>query len=326
MIGLLFTLCLFGTVKLSDITDLQVQTVRRGDNTTIKCDQKAAKDHLLVWYQQSLGKLPQYIVRPFVSEVNSPQESKKEVTYRFKNSRFTVDNKTFDLSINGIKEEDVGIYFCANLKSAALEFLSGTLLLFADEKTDHHPPPKPAIKNEEAVKLQCSVQAVTLSCSGDHSVYWIRHGSGESHPGIICIHPHTSDACKKSSETDSPPQSCVYKLPKRNFSLSDAGAHYCAVAECGDEAESTGKENISWTVVVLITSNVISVIVIAVLGGLLCKKQQEGSVSGHQDNSKHEVEDTDALNYATVKFAKKPPSRAPTVEESQDIYSQVKVR
>uniref|UniRef100_A0A3B4CSN6 Ig-like domain-containing protein n=1 Tax=Pygocentrus nattereri TaxID=42514 RepID=A0A3B4CSN6_PYGNA len=172
-------------VKLSDITDLQVQTVRRGDNTTIKCDQKAAKDHLLVWYQQSLGKLPQYIVRPFVSEVNSPQESKKEVTYRFKNSRFTVDNKTFDLSINGIKEEDVGIYFCANLKSAALEFLSGTLLLFA----------------------------------GDHSVYWIRHGSGESHPGIIY-----------------------------------------------------------------------------------------------------------ALNYATVKFAKKPPSRAPTVEESQDIYSQVKVR
>ncbi|XP_037399779.1 uncharacterized protein LOC119264852 [Pygocentrus nattereri] len=228
MIGLLFTLCLFGTVKSSDITDLQVQTVRRGDNTTIKCHQKAAKDDLLFWYQQSLGKLPQYIVRPFVKAM-----------YRFKNSRFTVDNKTFDLSINGVKEEDIGIYFCANLKSGALEFLSGTLLLFADEKTDHHPPPEPAIKNKEAVKLQCSVQAVTLSCSGDHSVSWIRHGSGESHPGIIYIHPHTSDECKKSSETDSPTQSCVYKLPKRNLSLSDAGTHYCAVAECEHEAEST---------------------------------------------------------------------------------------
>ncbi|KAL7880038.1 hypothetical protein SRHO_G00022920 [Serrasalmus rhombeus] len=129
MIGLLFTLCLFGTVKSSDITDLQVQRVRWGDNTTIKCHQ--AKDDLLVWYQQSLGKLPQYIVRPFVSGVNSPQESKKEAMYRFKNSRFTVDTEMFDLSINGVKEDDVGMYFCGKGKSGALEFLSGTLLLFA---------------------------------------------------------------------------------------------------------------------------------------------------------------------------------------------------
>uniref|UniRef100_A0AAR2KG17 Ig-like domain-containing protein n=1 Tax=Pygocentrus nattereri TaxID=42514 RepID=A0AAR2KG17_PYGNA len=270
----------FLSVKSSDIVDLQVQTVRLGDNTTIKCDQKEAKDNLLYWYQQSLGKLPQYIVRPFVTEVNSPQES-PQVRYRFgrafENSRFTVDKETFDLSINGVEKEDIGIYFCGNSKSAVLEFLSGTLLLFAgncehiycyccfvliidvsfislyllhlliyfkDEKTDHHPPPDPAIKNEEAVKLQCSVQAVTLSCSGDHSVSWIRHGSGESHPGIIYIHPHTSDECKKSSETDSPPQSCVYKLPKRKLSLSDAGTYYCAVAECGDEAESTGKGDV----------------------------------------------------------------------------------
>ncbi|XP_036419483.1 uncharacterized protein LOC118803085 isoform X2 [Colossoma macropomum] len=320
MIGLLFTLCLFVTVKTADILDLQVQTVRLGDNTAIKCDQKAAKDDLLVWYQQSLGKLPQYIVRTSVTET---------VNYRlyntFKNSRFTVDKETFDLSINGVKEEDIGIYFCGKGQTNTVEFISGTLLLFADEKTDHHPPPESAIKNEEPVKLQCSVQAVTLSCSGEHSLYWIRHGSGESHPGIIYIHPHTSDECKKSSETDSPTQSCVYKLPKRNLSLSDAGTHYCAVAACGDEAKSTKVDNNSW-IVALVTSNVISVIVNMVLGGLLCKKQQKGSVSGHQENSKHEVEDTDVLNYATVKFAQKPPSRAPRVKESQDIYSQVKVR
>ncbi|KAL6490440.1 hypothetical protein MHYP_G00007850 [Metynnis hypsauchen] len=180
MIGLLFTLCLFGAVKTSDIVDLQVQTVRRGDDVTVKCDQKTDKDDL-VWYQQSLGKLPQYI-------------------------------------------------------------------------------------------------------------------------------------------------SCIYKLPKRNLSLSDAGTHYCAVAECKHEAESTEGENNSWIDVALVTSNVISVIVIMVLGGLLCKKQQKGSVSGQQENSKHEVEDADALNYATVKFAQKPPSRAPRVKESQDIYSQLKVR
>ncbi|XP_036419481.1 uncharacterized protein LOC118803084 [Colossoma macropomum] len=327
MIGLLFTLCLFVTVKTADILDLQVQTVRRGDNTTIKCDRITNKNDSLVWYQQSLGKLPQYIVRTFVTE-KSRQESKTEVKHRFDNTfkdYFAVNKETFDLSINGVKEEDIGIYFCGKGQTNTVEFISGTLLLFADEKTDHHPPPESAIKNEEPVKLQCSVQAVTLNCSGEHSVYWIRHGSGESHPGIIYIHPHTRDECEKSSETDSPTQSCVYKLPKRNLSLSDAGTHYCAVAECGDEAKSNGKDNTSW-IVALVTSNVISVIVITVLGGLLCKKQQKGSVSGHQGNSKHEVEDTDVLNYATVKFAQKPPSRAPRVKKSQDIYSQVKVR
>ncbi|KAL7876181.1 hypothetical protein AOLI_G00111440 [Acnodon oligacanthus] len=93
-----------------------------------------------------------------------------------------------DLSINGVKKEDVGIYFCGKGKTNTLEHLSGTLLLFA---------------------------------------------------GFIYIHPHTSDECEKSSETDSPTQSCVCKIPKRNLSLSDAGTYYCAVAACGDEAEST---------------------------------------------------------------------------------------
>ncbi|XP_036452832.1 uncharacterized protein LOC118826048 [Colossoma macropomum] len=258
MSGLLLTFCLCVTVKTSDITDLQVQTVRRGGEVTVKCDQEAAKDDL-VWYQQSLGKLPQYIVRKVMTKANSPQESKPEAKHRFSrafnNSRFTVDEE-FNLSINGVKEEDTGIYFCVKAKSTALEFISGTFLLFADEKTDHHPPPE----------------------------------SGGI--GIIYIHPHSRDECEKSSETDSPTQSCVYKLPKRNLSLSDVGTHYCAVAACEHE------ENNTWIIVALTTSNMTSLM----------------------------VEDTDVLNYATVNFAQKPPSRAPRVKERQDIYTQVKVR
>uniref|UniRef100_A0AAR2K484 Ig-like domain-containing protein n=1 Tax=Pygocentrus nattereri TaxID=42514 RepID=A0AAR2K484_PYGNA len=181
MIGLLFTLCLFGTVKSSDIVDPQVQTVRRRDNTTIKCHQNETKHDLLTWYQQSLGKLPQYIVRQFKTE---EQKVNHTFSKKFINSRFTVDNKTFDLSINGVKEEDVGIYFCGKGEKNSSEFLSGTLLLFADEKT----PPDPAIKN-------CSVQAVTLSCSGDRSVYWIRHGSGESHHDHEAKSTEEGDVC-----------------------------------------------------------------------------------------------------------------------------------
>ncbi|KAI4877153.1 hypothetical protein NFI96_027313 [Prochilodus magdalenae] len=320
MMVVLFTLWLFGTVKASDIAELQVQTVRRGDDTTIRCDQKAELKEL-VWYKERLGKLPQYVVRKVITEANSSPGSKSGIYHKFNpgvnRSRFSVDEEKFDLSIKGVKEEDIGIYFCGNGEPLSLEFISGTLLLFAEEKTDHHPPPEPD-------KHQCSVQTVTLSCSGEHSVYWIRHGSGEPHPGIIYTPRYTSDECESSSETDSSTQSCVYKLPKRNLSLSDAGTYYCAVAACGPETKSTGKGN-NWTVVALITSNAVSVIVMVALGGLLWKKQQKGSTSGQQGNPINEVEDTEGLNYATVNIVQRPPSRSPRVKESQDIYSQVKV-
>ncbi|KAI4892170.1 hypothetical protein NFI96_009619 [Prochilodus magdalenae] len=261
-------------MKASDIAELQVQTVRRGDDTTIRCGQKAELKEL-AWYKERLGKLPQYVVRKAITGANSSPGSKSGIYYRMNPGdnidRFSVDEEKFDLSIKGVKEEDIGIYLCGNGESRSLKFISGTLLLFAEEKTDHHPPPEPD-------KHQCSVQTVTLSCSGEHSVYWIRHGSGEPHPGIIYTPRYTSDECESSSETDSSTQSCVYKLPKRNLSLSDAGTYYCAVAACGPETKSTGKGN-NWTVVALITSNAVSVIVMLVLGGLLWKKQQKVKTS-----------------------------------------------
>ncbi|KAG7316272.1 hypothetical protein KOW79_019813 [Hemibagrus wyckioides] len=88
------------------------------------------------------------------------------------------------------------------------------------------------MENGESLTLQCSVQAFTSSCE-EQSVYWFRLGSGESHPGIIYTHGNSSDECKKSSEDGSPPQSCVYTLPKRKLTTSDKGTLYCAVAACG---------------------------------------------------------------------------------------------
>ncbi|XP_064795202.1 uncharacterized protein LOC135515507 [Oncorhynchus masou masou] len=78
----------------------------------------------------------------------------------------------------------------------------------------------------------------TETCAGEHSVYWFRHGSGESHPeaapGIISTHGDRSDQCEKSPEAASPTQSCVYNFPKRNLTPSDAGTYYCAVASSGE--------------------------------------------------------------------------------------------
>ncbi|KAJ8008349.1 hypothetical protein DPEC_G00103910 [Dallia pectoralis] len=84
----------------------------------------------------------------------------------------------------------------------------------------------------DSVTLNCTIK--TETCAGEHSVYWFRHGSGESHPGIIYTHGDRSGQCKNSTETGSPTQSCVYNLPKRNLRLSDAGTYYCAVVSCGE--------------------------------------------------------------------------------------------
>ncbi|CAB1337501.1 unnamed protein product, partial [Coregonus sp. 'balchen'] len=82
----------------------------------------------------------------------------------------------------------------------------------------------------DSVTLQCTVLSET--CTGEHSVYWFRAGSSESHPGVIYTPGNRSDECKKSPETPSPTKSCVYSLSKNNLSLSDAGTYYCAVATC----------------------------------------------------------------------------------------------
>lgn len=80
--------------------------------------------------------------------------------------------------------------------------------------------------------LQCSV--ISEICEGEYSVYWLRHSSGYSQPGIIYTHENSSDQCMKRSEIGSSTQSCVYSLPQTELRSSDAGIYYCAVATCGE--------------------------------------------------------------------------------------------
>ncbi|KAI4896402.1 hypothetical protein NFI96_020376 [Prochilodus magdalenae] len=237
MIRLLTTLSLLTTVKC-DAAELQVQTVRSGDDVTLICGHymdKNEKNQYFSWYKQSLGKVPDHVVRLF-RDGREPR-----FTAGFSDGRFTVDEEVFDLSIKEIKKEDAGTYFCGKVKTNFIDFGSGTLLLFEAEK-NFRPLTEMIIKTGESVTLQCSVQSLTSDCSEEHSVYWFRHGSGESHPGIIYTHGNRSDQCKSSSETDSSTQSCVYKLPKRKLSLSDAGTYYCAVAACGQILFGNGTE------------------------------------------------------------------------------------
>ncbi|KAL7880045.1 hypothetical protein SRHO_G00022990 [Serrasalmus rhombeus] len=146
MITLISALCLFNTVK-TGISGLQVQTVRRGNNVVIKCDENIVKDketHDLAWYRQSLGNVPEVILRQF------GDGEKLRFTSDFKDGRFTVDEEAFDLGIRGIKQEDAGTYFCGKVKANSIEFGSGTRLIFQAEKI-HHPPTEMVIKTGDSI-------------------------------------------------------------------------------------------------------------------------------------------------------------------------------
>ncbi|KAL7880048.1 hypothetical protein SRHO_G00023020 [Serrasalmus rhombeus] len=110
------------------MSELHVRTVRSGSNVTIKCDQNMDNDNknYLSWYKQSSGKVPEYVVRSF-----------QGIRYAsgFNDGRFTVDEETFDLTINGKNEEDAGLYFCGKVKANVVEFGSGTHLLYQENNS-----------------------------------------------------------------------------------------------------------------------------------------------------------------------------------------------
>nr|XP_033479873.1 signal-regulatory protein beta-2-like [Epinephelus lanceolatus] len=93
--------------------------------------------------------------------------------------------------------------------------------------------PSDPVHPGDSVTLQCSVlsDSYNKSCPGDHSVFWFKAGSHESHPNVFYAHGNSVE-CEKSPEAGSP-QICVYSFSK-NVSSSDAGTYYCAVATCGE--------------------------------------------------------------------------------------------
>ncbi|KAM9401373.1 uncharacterized protein ACWYII_030954 isoform 1-T2 [Salvelinus alpinus] len=139
-------------------------------------------------------------------------------------------------------------------------------------------------------------------------VYWFRHGSGESHPGIIYTHGDRSDQCEKSPEAESPTQSCVYNLPKRNLSISDAGTYYCAVASCGEILFENGTK-------------------LDIEAGTPSQHSQYGNPHANTSDQQFHGDD-DGLNYAALMFTEKnstkPRRQRREQREEETIYSGIK--
>ncbi|XP_045067754.1 uncharacterized protein LOC123482858 [Coregonus clupeaformis] len=141
---------------------------------------------------------------------------------------------TCNLTISKTEPWDSATHYCGAMEVGEVKFGEGTVLIVkgSNSMSVLQQSVSESVQQGDSVTLNCTIH--TETCAGEHSVYWFRHGSGESHPGIIYNIGDRSDQCEKSPEARSPRQSCVYNLPKRNLSLSDAGTYYCAVASCGE--------------------------------------------------------------------------------------------
>ncbi|XP_036452851.1 uncharacterized protein LOC118826071 [Colossoma macropomum] len=198
--------------------------------------------------------------------------------------------------LSALEPSDSATYYCAVAYYTSVALLDCTVFVLKGSSSSIsavlQPPVSDPVELGGDTTLQCSI--LTDTSAGEHSVYWFRHGSGESHPGIIYTHGNRSDECKKSSETDSPTQSCVYKLPKRNLSLSDDGTYYCAVLMCGEIIFGNGTKldfvgALDPTIVVLVVSNIISLAVVV----FVCRKHS----SHHKDAAEgHTVHADQVIN------------------------------
>uniref|UniRef100_A0A8C9S754 Novel immune-type receptor 9 n=1 Tax=Scleropages formosus TaxID=113540 RepID=A0A8C9S754_SCLFO len=191
-----------------------------GDTVTLECFYPRSVNYIL-WYKQSVGQKLRLVSTFFKYDNNATFFNEFQ-----RNPRFSADVKMGinHLIISNTQVSDSGTYYCGTINLP--------LGITPKSRTVVQQVVSDPVRPEDSVTLQCTVDRET--CAGEHSVYWFRHGSGESLPGLIYTHGNRSDECERSPEAGSPTHGCVYSLPKRNLSRSDAGIYYCAVVTCGD--------------------------------------------------------------------------------------------
>uniref|UniRef100_A0A4W5PBW7 Ig-like domain-containing protein n=1 Tax=Hucho hucho TaxID=62062 RepID=A0A4W5PBW7_9TELE len=217
------TVCTF--TKPIIIQPTPVMVTELGGTVTLTCFCPHESVIRFNWSKQSFGQKPLYMASSLYVGQDSYYSNNfiKDFT---ETKRLGVRRGDYscNLTISNTAPGDSATYYCSTTAIYELTFGEGTIVL--------QQPVSESVQPGDSVTLNCTIR--TETCVGEHSVYWFRHGSGESSPGIIYTHGDRSDQCEKSSETGSPTQSCVFNLPKWNLSPSDAGTYYCAVASCGE--------------------------------------------------------------------------------------------
>ncbi|XP_042583095.1 uncharacterized protein LOC122137933 [Cyprinus carpio] len=288
----------------SDNADIVAQNhlkiVQAGDSVNFACIFPKEPKTGAVWVKQRVGEKPLSIASSYQG-LPGKFENDFDQHKRF---FFVKDDSSFNLSITNTEELDTATYYCVK-HFFTFTFGDVTDLIVKDaqlniQSNHQRAATDPVHPEDSAVVLQCTV--FTQSCAGEHNVYSTAH-------------------------------KCIYDLPKRNLSLSDAGIYYCAVAACGEILfGDTRKVDLPdkcfqthWTTAALIIIT-LSVIVIIIMGAQLYKYRQKDKMHNTQ-HGQLVADDADALNYAALRLQQKPStSRRPIERKSQDnsIYAQVR--
>ncbi|XP_071235095.1 signal-regulatory protein beta-2-like [Salvelinus alpinus] len=315
-----------------------------GQSVSLTC---FCRSHFISWYKQTVGEKPLLMASSFYHTQNSIYSNNFNKDFN-ETKRLSVERgvDSFNLTISKTESGDSATYYCGAMKVSEVKFGEGTVFIVKDSGSNHmsvlQQPVSESVQPGDSVTLNCTIH--TQTCAGEHSVYWFRHGSGESHPGIIYTHGDRSDQCEKSPEAGSPTQSCVYNLPKRNLSLSDAGTYYCAVFSCGEilfgngtklDIEDGCKEDQVLLVYCLGVALALCVILI-VLGcvmykmnkktNLLCGGTHPQSSMTSVTSSHNQDQDADTLHYAALNVVHKKvkAGRQRSAMERDTVYSGVR--
>nr|XP_055052037.1 uncharacterized protein LOC129437760 isoform X2 [Misgurnus anguillicaudatus] len=334
MIQYVFILMVYLSKGFSDNIDISGQNhlkiVNTGDRVDFTCMFPRVTRLSVGWIKVRVGEKPRLI-----ASIN--RALTLMVENDFKNlARFTVvkDDGSFNLSILNIEESDTATYYCFKF-NFKLTFEEGTDLIV--KAGFQKPVIDPVEQEDSAVAMQCTI--LTQSCAGDQNVYWFRHESEESPPGIIYTQERRKGQCIMSFNDNSTAQKCIYNLPKNKVSHYDDGIYYCAVASCGEILFGDGRKadlhitdtfkgfQTLWSTITLVlaTLNSLSVIVIMFLSTVLYKQKQKGihnTPPGQLMN-----ENTDALNYTSISFRPEPStskmSRRTNSQDNNSIYTHV---
>uniref|UniRef100_A0A4W5JKF3 Ig-like domain-containing protein n=1 Tax=Hucho hucho TaxID=62062 RepID=A0A4W5JKF3_9TELE len=324
-----------------------------GQSVSLTC---FCQSHLIgvSWYKQTVGQKPLLMASSYHGTENSFYSNIFDKDFT-ETKRLSVKRGVdiCNLTISKTESGDSATYYCCAMEVGEVKFGEGTVLIVKDSGSNSmsvlQQPVSESVKPGDSVTLNCTIH--TETCAGEHSVYWFRHGSGESRPGIIYTNADRSDQCEKIPEAT---QSCFYNLPKRNLSLSDAGTYYCAVASCGEILFGNGtkldiedllgdQSNLPFLIMIifcLTTTGILSVIVNVILCVRMKRSpcehcaawtpfQQSHYGNPHANTSDQQLHgDDDGLNYAGLQFtdkkSTKPRRQRREQREEETIYSDVR--
>ncbi|XP_015798468.3 uncharacterized protein [Nothobranchius furzeri] len=210
-------------------TLIRVTTAGLGEAVTLTCslpdEQKGSSD--LHWYKQSTGNTLTLMVKQLT-------DGKPNYEAGFSASRLksTYEENVYSLTILQTVQEDEGMYHCS-IVDWNKNYWNGTYLSIKgpSEKGSHTTVIQHTVSDlnrpGDPVTLQCSVfsDSDKKTCSEDLRVFWFRAKSDTSYPDMVYSKGTQHNQCEKKSRNR-----CVSSM---NFSTSDPGTYYCAVATCG---------------------------------------------------------------------------------------------